>query len=156
MTDGQVTGDVIGHIVAEGKELLHFPTTPLDGVVETLRVLREEQKENGYKMVVFTKGELQDQQNKLIRSGLQPYFDDVVIVSDKTEEEYRRLCRLFEVNPNEMVMIGNSLKSDIAPALAIGAHAIHIPFHVVWQMEHFEPIEHDRMITISSMKELLG
>lgn len=70
-----------------------------------------------YKLAVFTKGELMDQENKLWRSGLQRYFDVVTIVSDKTPKAYHRLCRELDVTPDELVMVGNSFKSDIAPAL---------------------------------------
>lgn len=72
-----------------------------------------------YKLAVFTKGELMDQENKLWRSGLQRYFDVVTIVSDKTPKAYHRLCRELDVTPDELVMVGNSFKSDIAPALKI-------------------------------------
>ena len=106
-------------------------------------------------MVVFTKGELQDQENKLKRSGLLKYFDDVEITSDKGQAEFLALCEHQHIHPSELLMIGNSLKSDIAPALAIGASAIHIPFHVTWQLEHFEDIAHERLIKIAHFNEIL-
>ncbi len=84
------------------------------GVEKTLACFREMKK---YKLAVFTKGELMDQENKLWRSGLQRYFDVVTIVSDKTPKAYHRLCRELDVTPDELVMVGNSFKSDIAPAL---------------------------------------
>jgi putative hydrolase of the HAD superfamily len=106
-------------------------------------------------MVVFTKGELQDQENKLKRSGLLKYFDDVEITSDKSQREFLDLCEHQQIHPSELLMIGNSLKSDIAPALAIGAWAIHIPFHVTWQLEHSEDIDHERLIKIEHFSEIL-
>ena len=108
-----------------------------------------------YKLVCFTKGELQDQENKLKRSGLLKYFDDVEITSDKTQREFLALCEHQGIHPSQLLMIGNSLKSDIAPALAIGAWAIHIPFHVTWQLEHFEDIDHERLIKIEHFSEIL-
>ena len=125
--------------------LLTFPTTPLPGVQDTLRRIREEGR---WRMVVFTKGELQDQENKLKRSGLAGYFDDVVITSDKTQREFMQLCDHQGVHPSEMLMVGNSLKSDIAPALAIGGWAVHIPFHVTWELEHTDDFEHPRLFHI--------
>ena len=141
-------------LLAHSKQLLHLPATPLPGVVSTLETLRS-RLEGSSKMVVFTKGELQDQENKLKRSGLLKYFDDVEITSDKTQREFLDLCEHQQIHPSELLMIGNSLKSDIAPALAIGAWAIHIPFHVTWQLEHFEDIDHERLIKIEHFSEIL-
>ena len=107
-------------LLAHSKQLLHLPATPLPGVVSTLETLRS-RLEGSSKMVVFTKGELQDQENKLKRSGLLKYFDDVEITSDKSQREFLDLCEHQQIHPSELLMIGNSLKSDIAPALAIGA-----------------------------------
>ena len=137
------------------KRLLHLPATPLPGVEETLKQLKEN-KDSELKMVCFTKGELQDQENKLKRSGLLKYFDDVEITSDKTQREFLDLCEHQQIHPSQLLMIGNSLKSDIAPALAIGAWAIHIPFHVTWQLEHFEDIDHERLIKIEKFSDILN
>ena len=147
-------------LLAHCKQLLHLPATPLPEVEETLRELRIKNLElreegKGTRMVVFTKGELQDQENKLKRSGLLKYFDDVEITSDKSQIEFLALCEHQQIHPSELLMIGNSLKSDIAPALAIGAWAIHIPFHVTWQLEHFEDIDHERLIKIEHFSEIL-
>jgi putative hydrolase of the HAD superfamily len=135
------------------KGLLHLSATPLPGVEETLRRLHERE---AYTLVCFTKGELQDQENKLKRSGLLKYFDDVEITSDKSQREFLALCEHQSIHPSQLMMIGNSLKSDIAPALAIGAWAIHIPFHVTWQLEHFEDFDHERLIKIEHFSEVLN
>jgi len=135
------------------KGLLHLSATPLPGVEETLRRLHERE---AYTLVCFTKGELQDQENKLKRSGLLKYFDDVEITSDKSQREFLALCEHQSIHPSQLMMIGNSLKSDIAPALAIGARAIHIPFHVTWQLEHFEDFDHERLIKIEHFSEVLN
>lgn len=137
-------------LLASCKQLLHLPATPLPGVEDTLSRIE------GYRKVVFTKGELQDQENKLRRSGLLKYFDDVEIVSDKGEPEFLALCERQRIDPSGLLMVGNSLKSDIAPALAIGASAVHIPFHVTWQLEHVEDFDHPRLRKIASFSELLS
>ena len=144
-------------LLEAGKHLLHLPATPLPGVVEVLEILHASPSTFRFppKIVCFTKGELQDQENKLRRSGLAKYFDYVEITSDKTEKEFLALCRLLQIEPSELLMVGNSLKSDIAPALAIGAQAVHIPFHVTWQLEVHEDIEHERMVKIERIEELL-
>ncbi len=144
-----VSATQLKELLAHCKQLLHLPATPLPGVVETL------EKIDGYRKVVFTKGELQDQENKLKRSGLLKYFDDVEITSNKTQREFLDLCEHQQIHPSELLMVGNSLKSDIAPALAIGAWAIHIPFHITWQLEHFEDIDHERLIKIEHFSEIL-
>ena len=99
---------------------------------------------------------MQDQENKLKRSGLLQYFDDVEITSDKGQKEFLALCEHQRIHPSELLMIGNSLKSDIAPALAIGALAIHIPFHVNWVLEHTEDFDHERLKKIEQFVELLN
>jgi len=150
-----ISSTQLKELLVHCKQLLHLPATPLPEVVETLETLRT-RLEGDSKMVVFTKGELQDQENKLKRSGLLKYFDDVEITSDKSQLEFLDLCEHQQIHPSELLMIGNSLKSDIAPALAIGARAIHIPFHVTWQLEHFDDIDHERLIKISHFSEILN
>lgn len=148
-----ISATQLSDLLAHCKQLLHLPATPLPEVEETLQTLREGL--DGEQMVVFTKGELQDQENKLKRSGLLKYFDDVEITSDKSQREFLALCEHQQIHPSELLMVGNSLKSDIAPALAIGAWAIHIPFHVTWQLEHSEDIDHERLVKISRFSEIL-
>jgi putative hydrolase of the HAD superfamily len=145
-----ISNDELTTLLSQCKQLLHLPATPLPQVEQTLA------KIDGYCKVVFTKGELQDQENKLQRSGLLRYFDDVEITSDKGQREFLALCEHQQIHPSELLMVGNSLKSDIAPALAIGAWAIHIPFHVTWQLEHFEEFEHPRLKKIEQFGELLN
>ena len=163
VSHGKVGAEVIGQIIDLGKSLLQIDATPLEGVEKTLARIREikadDSSSNGeaqrkYKLAVFTKGELQDQENKLWRSGLGRYFDVVSIVSDKTPKAYRRLCKELEVTPEQLLMVGNSFKSDIAPALKIGASAVHIPFHTTWAHEKIEEYEHPKLRRISRFEEL--
>lgn len=148
---GTISTAMIAEIISLGKSLLEMPATPLPEVDETLKRMRT----RPFKLVLFTKGEIIEQENKLARSGLGKYFDDVEIVADKTEDAYRRLCRIHRVAPENMAMIGNSFKSDIAPALAIGAKAVHIPYHVTWKMEHAEEFEHINLVKISHFSEII-
>ena len=160
-----ITSTELSDLLKDCKRLLHLPATPLPEVESTLQTLRDSIDTSNLspltphlsplKMVVFTKGELQDQENKLKRSGLLKYFDDVEITSDKSQKEFLALCEHQDIHPSELLMIGNSLKSDIAPALAIGAWAIHIPFHITWQLEHFDDIDHERLIKIQRFSEIL-
>lgn len=155
---GHITGEIIDEILHMGKDLLTIPTTPLPGVKETLTWLKARSTEHGsegkLRLVVFTKGELLDQQGKMERSGLSPMFDRVFIVTDKTEAEYRNLCQALDIMTSELLMVGNSFRSDIAPAVAVGATAIHIPFHVTWKMEHSEVFTHERIVTLHSFADI--
>lgn len=147
----QIDARQLAWLQDECYSLLNLPATPLDEVEFTLKTLQLQ----GWPMTVFTKGELLDQEHKLQRSGLADYFEHVEITSDKTEHEFRELCRHLDIEPEELLMVGNSLKSDIAPALAIGAAAVHIPFHVTWELEHSEHFEHPRLRHINHFSELL-
>ena len=146
-----LSAEELSDLLSHSKSLLHLPATPLPEVEETLQRLQA----YPYRLVVFTKGELQDQENKLHRSGLAKYFSHVEITSNKTELEFQQLCEHLDILPSQLLMIGNSLKSDIAPALTIGASAIHIPFHVTWQLEHSEDIDHPRLVKITHFNEII-
>ena len=148
----EMTAAKISEIQQQCYHLLQFPCPPLPEVEETLRQLHAQGR---YRLVVFTKGELLDQEQKLIRSGLADFFDDVEITSDKGEKEFRNLCHKLGIAPEEMMMVGNSFKSDIAPALAIGCSAVHIPFHLTWELEQAQMFEHPRLYTITRFGELL-
>ena len=152
VSGGKVSANQIHQIIELGRTLLRLDASPLEGVQDTLRQLKET---GNYQLVVFTKGELLTQENKLKRSGLLPYFDHVVIVSDKQEPQYRDLRKQLGIKPEELLMVGNSLKSDILPALKIGAWAVHIPYEVMWQHEVIDDFEHHRMFQLNQFSELL-
>lgn len=154
----EMAGSKLNEILQLCYTLNEFPCTPLPGVRETLEVLHDKSASatghSAFQLVCFTKGELLDQQHKLERSGLQHYFDDVVITSDKTQREFMQLCDRYAIHPSQLLMVGNSLKSDIAPALAIGAWGVYIPFHVTWQLEHTDHFDHERMVQIERFSQL--
>lgn len=149
---GKISADDIMKVVKLGRSLLELPAQPLPEVKETLAGLHSQ---HNYIMIVFTKGEILDQENKLRRSGLAKFFDDAVIVADKTKEEYAKLCRRFSVGISEMMMVGNSFKSDIEPVLQLGGYAAHIPFHTMWKYEKTEEHDHEHLVRLSHFSELL-
>lgn len=153
ITKGGIDNKSIADILNLGKWLLSTPGTPLPRVAETLSELR---RCTNLKMIVFTKGEAIDQKNKMRRSGLSGYFDDMVITDEKTSDEYHRLCKQHKCPAEKMVMIGNSFKSDIAPALEVGMKAIHIPFHTTWALEQMEEFEHPNLIKIEHFHQLIN
>ena len=115
----------VKEIVRLGQELLQRPVTLLDGVEEVL--LRLQGK---YRLVLATKGDLFDQRRKVRESGLMHYFCHIEIMSDKKEADYRKLLTAVECAPQNFLMLGNSVKSDILPVLELGGYAAHIPYHV--------------------------
>jgi len=149
---GEISANKLLQIQRLGRSLLNIPATPLPEVEMTLKVIRSMGK---YKMVVFTKGEILDQENKLIRSGLWDYFDRVEVVSNKTPRQYRELCCTFAIGIDELLMVGNSFKSDIAPVLQLGGYAAHIPFEHVWEHEKTEEYDHPHLLRLQHISELL-
>lgn len=118
-------------ILELGKSLLQKPVILLDNVEEVLKSVNNKD----YQVIIATKGDLLDQQRKLSKSGLEKYFHHIEIMSDKKEADYMRLLNHLEIAPENFLMVGNSIKSDILPVLNIGGSAIHIPFHTTWAHE---------------------
>ena len=151
LSGGRLTGEQIMLIIESGRNILHNPATPLPGVEETLGAL---QKDGRYRLALLTKGELHDQERKIKRSGLGKYFCHIDIVSKKTQEEYISLCSSLGIRPEELLMVGNSFKSDIEPVLQLGGWGIHIPAELLWKLEHTEEYDHHRLFRVSSFTDL--
>lgn len=147
VTDRQVPADVIAEILEAGREMMRHPIDPLPHVEDTLKAVR-----GNYRMVLITKGDLFDQERKVTASGLDVYFDAIEIVSEKTAETYRTLFSRHGTGAGEALMIGNSLKSDIVPALDAGAYGAHVPYDVTWALEEAdEPRGHDRFFRLDNI-----
>lgn len=152
ISENRITSRGIQTIIDYGKEMMSKPVELIDGVEDVLKALNGQ-----YRLVVTTKGDLLDQERKLIKSGLAEYFHHIEIVSDKTEPEYAKLVRHLDIEANQFLMIGNSLRSDILPVLNIGGTAIHVPYHTTWEHEQIDfEIEHERFFEIANIKELSG
>ncbi len=142
---------LINKTIEIGHELLQKPIELLDGVHETLESLKGK-----YRLIVATKGDLLDQERKLKNSGLQDYFHHIEIMSDKKESDYRKLLKHLDCQPENFLMLGNSIKSDVLPVLEIGGFAAHIPYHVTWSHEqHENNLEHERFMEFKSIKDVL-
>jgi putative hydrolase of the HAD superfamily len=113
--------------------MLQHPVQLLDGVRETVEALA-----STHRLMLLTKGDLFDQEAKLARSGIGELFAAVEIVSEKNAATYRRIMARHGAVPERFVMVGNSLRSDILPALEAGAMAVHIPYFTTWAHEHLE------------------
>ena len=151
ISNNTISVEAIERIIQYGKELAEKPIVLLDGVEETLKALHGK-----YKLVVATKGDLLDQRRKLHNSGLGKYFHHIEVMSDKQEIDYTDLIKRLEIQPSEFFMIGNSLKSDVLPVLAIGGHAVHIPFHTTWEHERIDhQVVHKNFSTFEKISEVL-
>jgi len=146
LTDGRVTGLEIQAIVNLGKEMLAHPVEPIAHVVETLSALQ-----GHYRLMVITKGDLLDQEAKLARSGLDAFFPIVEVVSEKDEAVYRAILARHAIAPGEFLMVGNSVKSDILPVVALGARAVHVPCADTWIHEHVEDADTSRFTTLEHL-----
>ena len=153
LSNNQTSPITIGKIITIGKEMLDKPIELLSGIEEVLQALQ-----NDYKLIVATKGDLLDQEKKLEKSGLLKYFHHIEVMSDKKPKDYLKLIQHLEIQPKELLMIGNSLKSDVLPLLKIGATAIHVPFHTTWVHEEVSEKEKAGATykTVSNIKEVIA
>ena len=155
LCEGEPPPGVIREILAAGREMLSHPVETLPGVDEALAALSER-----YRLVLITKGDLLDQERKLAASGLGDLFAAVEIVSEKDRSTYDRVFDRHGTGSAEAVMVGNSIKSDVLPALEAGAFAVHIPYVVTWAHEMAEaPEDHPRfgaLATIAGLPSWIG
>lgn len=151
ISEKSISVDVVETILQYGKDMLNQPIEILNDVEHVLSSLKDH-----YRLVVATKGDLLDQERKLKKSGLAHYFHHIEIMSDKKEDDYIKLIKHLDINPDEFMMIGNSLKSDVMPVINIGGHAVHVPFHTTWAHEHVETVlTHENFKQADKINEVL-
>lgn len=142
VTDGRVPARDLQSLIEFGKAMLDHPVELLPGVAEVVEALSRT-----HRLILVTKGDLFDQESKVARSGLAERFAAVEIVSEKDPATYRRVLARHGIDPARFVMVGNSVRSDILPVLAAGAHAVHVPYAITWAHEEAAPPdEHYRRI----------
>jgi len=152
ISGNRVTANEINKIIEIGKAQLNLPIELLDGVEMVLQKLQPH-----YKLILATKGDLLDQEQKLKKSGLINYFHHIEIMSDKKEKNYRKLVDHLDIKPEDFVMIGNSIKSDILPVINIGAKAIYVPYHTTWQHENdHDETDNSKFVTVEKLAEILN
>ena len=148
----ELPAGAVRQILAIGRDLMRHPIEPLPGVRETLPLLAAHAR-----LVLVTKGDLFHQEAKLAASGLGDHFAGVEIVSEKAPATYARIFARYGAAPSRAVMVGNSLRSDILPALAAGAFALHIPHEFEWARERAEaPLDEPRFAALESFADLPG
>jgi len=156
LSEGRVSVNEIQAIIGFGKEMLQAPVELLDGVAETIVQLAE-----SYELMLITKGDLFDQEAKIARSGLGDYFSRIEVVSEKDVDTYKRITAKHGIAPQRFLMVGNSLKSDILPVIAMGGRAVYIPYKTTWVHERvavtdFEPKKYHELKNISFLPSLLN
>lgn len=140
VTGGAIPSPRLREVLELGKVLLDHPVQLLDGVPEAIDALTDR-----YRVMLVTKGDLLHQESKIARSGLDELFWRIEIVSEKDPATYRRVLERDRIDPAAFVMVGNSVRSDILPVLDIGGRAVHVPYHLTWELEHADadPERHD-------------
>ena len=150
VTQGRVPASTIAEILAVGRDMLTHPIEPLPHARETVEKLA-----GSYRLVLITKGDLLDQERKLAQSGMGELFDAVEIVSDKNAATYARIFSRHGDGPQQSLMVGNSLKSDVVPAIEAGAWGVYVPHELTWAAEHAEaPAAAPRFRRIADLGEL--
>lgn len=152
VTDECVPASVIAELIRAGQDMLEHPIELLPHATEAITALGDHAE-----IILITKGDLLDQERKLAQSGLGDLFDAVEIVSDKTPEVY---ARIFARHRNRQgathsMMVGNSMKSDVLPAIEAGGWGVHVPHDLTWAYEHAEaPLAHPKFREIGSLEAL--
>lgn len=151
ITEARISGADVHRIVALAKDLLRHPVEVLDGVREAVEAVAAL-----HPVVLITKGDLFHQEQKVRDSGLADLFRRIEIVSEKDAATYARLFEEFGIAPERFLMVGNSLRSDIAPVLELGGWGVHVPYHTTWAHEATAQLRHggERMRTVSAIAEL--
>ncbi len=151
---GEAGADVVAEILSLGRRLLDRPAKLVDGVIDVLDDLAD------HDLMLITKGDLTHQLARIASSGLAPRFGIVEVVAEKDIGTYSKLLARHGVPIDEFVMVGNSMRSDVAPIIELGGRAIHVPYHVTWTHESDHPIDswsgghHSHLTTIDSITEL--
>jgi putative hydrolase of the HAD superfamily len=156
LTSGEISGHDIQRVIDLAKNMLSADVQLLDYAEETVTRLAQD-----FPLMIITKGDLLDQESKIERSGLGQHFKHVEIVSDKNPASYAALLSRHHPRPEGFLMIGNSLRSDVLPVVALGARAVHIPYRLTWAHERVSPAElagasYTELEHLGQLPELVG
>ena len=146
LTQERIGAADLHRILELGKSVLEHPVELIDGIRAAVEAVAET-----HRIVLITKGDLFHQEAKVARSGLADLFHRIEIVSEKDPATYRRVLGEFDVGPERFCMVGNSLRSDIEPVVALGGWGVHMPYHVTWVHEtEAEPVDAGRMRVVDT------
>ncbi len=133
VTEGRIPSLVIGELADLGRSMLVEDVHLLAHVSEVLAAVS-----SSVRTVLITKGDLVHQTRKVTTSGIEHHFTDIEIVLEKDPDTYAKILQRLDVQPDRFLMIGNSVRSDVLPVLALGGHAIHVPYHITWEHERVD------------------
>jgi len=152
ISSSEIPASTISKIIELGKAMLRKPVNLINGIEDVLKILQGK-----YKLIIVTKGDLLDQERKLLKSGLSGYFHHIEIMSDKKEENYKSLLNHLDIEASQFIMVGNSLKSDILPVLGLGGYAIYVPSDTTWLYEQIENenIESEKFVKVKSIRDII-
>ncbi len=152
VSQNNISGEDIRMILEYSKEMLDEDLHLMDGIEETLRQLSED-----FQLMIITKGDLFEQYRKVQRSGIADYFTYIEVVAEKTVNVYRDLLIRYRIDPNQFLMVGNSLRSDIQPLIQLGAHAIYVPYPTTWSHEYNldEELDRSQFIEVDNIKNIV-
>jgi putative hydrolase of the HAD superfamily len=139
VTEGRIPSTVVGELADLGRSMLLEDVHLLPHVSEVLAAVSP-----NVRTVLITKGDLVHQTRKVTTSGIEHHFSAIEIVLEKDPDTYARILRRLDVAPERFLMIGNSVRSDVLPVLALGGHAIHVPYHITWEHERVD--HHDEEV----------
>lgn len=136
VSNGRVHANVIRELIDAGQDMLRHPIHLMPNAQETVAILAAD-----FQLLLITKGDLLDQERKLAQSGLGEYFDGVEIVSNKTPEVYADIFTRHGASTDHAMMVGNSMRSDVIPALEAGSWGVYVPHELTWDLERAEAPE---------------
>jgi putative hydrolase of the HAD superfamily len=153
LTGERISAHDLHRVIEIGRATLQHPVDLLPGIREAVERIAAD-----HEIVLITKGDLFHQEAKIAQSGLADLFHRIEVVSEKDEATYARVLRELDVPPSEFAMVGNSLRSDIEPVLALGGWGIHMPYHVTWALEAEHGVDADapRLRVVQDAGELAG
>lgn len=151
LSNNEIPAATLRTIVDTANELLAMPTVLIDGALEAVEAIAAR-----YPTMIITKGDLHHQLRRIAEADLSRHCFDVEVVADKDAATYRRILARHRVEPADLVMVGNSIVSDVAPLLEIGARAVHIPYEVTWALETatVEPEPSERWFRLDTIRDL--
>jgi len=149
---GRITAEQLQQVIDLAREMLHAPVELLPHAEECVKSLF-----HSHPLMLITKGDAHDQASKLARSGLQEYFSQVEIVADKTQAVYADIFKRHRLVPERLLMVGNSLRSDILPVIELGGQAVYVPNRNTWAHENTPPSDNHqgRFHEIAHLGELV-
>lgn len=150
-----ICGEKFDNIIYKGicgiiRDLVQHELHVIDGVRETLEQLQS----RNWRLAVATKGDLREQTGKFRASGLERYFHHIEVMENKDERNYTEMARKLDIKPEDIIMIGNSVKSDIVPVINIGGVAIHVPHEIVWEHEKMDMPVSEKVFEAENIREI--